>query len=57
VTPQSDLNSAAIQELIQLIETDTFLTEEWKRAVLGLIRDGLIPATVQPLETILKSGV
>ncbi|MGA8764576.1 MAG: hypothetical protein WB562_17035 [Candidatus Sulfotelmatobacter sp.] len=52
----SDLNAVAIQEFKKYVEADESLTEEWKRAVLGLVQDGDVPPSLAELDALLKRG-
>lgn len=52
----SDLNLIAIEELKKLLETDASVTDEWKKAMLGLIDDGVVPSSLGKLEAVVKGG-
>jgi len=52
----SDLNSVAIQEFKRLVEADESLSEVWKKAVLALVQDGDVPASLVELDAVLKRG-
>jgi hypothetical protein len=51
-----DLNLIAIEELKNLLEADASVTNEWKKAMLGLINDGAVPSSLTKLEAVVKGG-
>lgn len=52
----SDLNRIAIQEFRKLIEVDGILSEDWKKMVLDLVKEGSPPPSLVTLESVVKGA-